>query len=195
MPSSKPTLKPTVTSSLPTPTTVRITQQPTEAESEESVARPKKRLRAQKEEDPSKNLPAPQYLKHVRNVFEDLVALDSASFKEYIKSVRSTRPLSSEENTLVKKINRRINNRESARRSRKEKREITDALESQIQTLNDDLDELRMANATQAAQNAQLRDEIQYSYQLINSNPTLARMYNELRSQHESLRSLDGMED
>src|SRR3546814_7510918 len=49
---------------------------------------------------------------------------------------------------LVKKMRRRIHNRESARRSRQDKRDHTDQLEQQIRVLTDQLDEMKIEVAS-----------------------------------------------
>jgi len=135
------------------------------------------------------DVPDPSTVKNVKTIAEQLTALDSDSFDDYIRCIESLRKLTSAEVAEVKKMKRRIANRESARKSRQEKREHTDLLDQQIRQLTDELHATKLEVASLTAQNLSLRSEITFSYHLIAANPVLAQLYADLKVKHEARRA------
>jgi hypothetical protein len=147
--------------------------------------RAKKRPRIDMED----NMPDPSSIKNLKTIAEKLAALDSDSFQEYVDRLESVRKLTSAELNEVKKIRRRIHNRESARKSRQEKREWTDDLDEKIKALTDQLHQTKLEVASLAAENQSLRNEIAFSYHLIANNPVLSQLYADLKRIHEAKRA------
>jgi len=119
----------------------------------------------------------PRLLHSVVHFKESLVTLDSDAFDKYIRRVQQFRSLSPEEREEIKQITRRIKNRESARRSRAEKKDKMSDLEQDVNGLRNQLDALKLEVATLNSENRQLRSELNFTQHLVNSNPTLRQMY------------------
>lgn len=149
------------------------------------------------------SLPLPSELKLIKSYIKDLASLDSRRFGAYIMLVQQSRTLTESEKNDVRKIRRRINNRESARRSRKEKKTQTKALQEQIELLTHQLSETKLVRilarfalfsciltrkecATLAESNRQIRTEITFTYTLIQSNPVLLELFRDVRKRHEA---------
>jgi len=147
--------------------------------------RAKKRPRIDMEDD----MPEPSSVKNLKTITEKLAALDSDAFQEYVDRLESLRKLTSAELNEIKKIRRRIHNRESARKSRQEKREWTDDLDEKIKALTDQLHQTKLEVASLAAENQSLRNEIAFSYHLIANNPVLSQLYADLKRIHEAKRA------
>jgi len=133
-------------------------------------------------------IPDPAHIHNVKHHVEELTALDSEQFDEFVARLSAHRKISAAEQAELKKMKRRIHNRESARRSRQDKRDHTDHLEEQIRHLNRQLAEMRLEVATLQASNSQLKNEIEFSSQLIRSSPVLSQLFAELREKHEAAR-------
>jgi hypothetical protein len=119
---------------------------------------------------------------------DQLVNLDSDQFHEYVSEVERGRPLSRAEQQLSRTLKRRILNRESARRSRQERKDQVGIMEERIDALARELQETKLEAAQLTATNAAMRDEIAFSRRLIRSNPVLAQLYDEVRARHEAIR-------
>jgi len=133
--------------------------------------------------------PDPATVKNIKTIADKLTALDSETFQEYISRLESLRKLTSAEQNEIKKMKRRINNRESARKSRQEKRDFTDHLDEKIRLLTDQLHQTKLEMASLAAENMSLKNEIAFSYNLIAANPVLRQLYADLKEKHEAKRS------
>lgn len=72
------------------------------------------------------------------------MSLDSNTFTAFVEALEATRKLSQSEQAEIRKMKRRINNRESARRSRQEKRDLAVGLESKFADLVETLSKLQM---------------------------------------------------
>jgi len=132
--------------------------------------------------------PNPATIKSVKSVADQLSNLDSETFEDYCARLSAVRKLSSADLNEIKKIKRRIHNRESARKSRAEKRDHTDVLDQQVKALTDQLHATKLEMASLQAQNASLRNEIAFSYRLISESPVLSSLYAELKAKHEARR-------
>jgi len=168
----------------PLPSSVLIKMETEEDDSSDSSA-----SRARKRPRIEMDVPEPASVKNIKTISERLTALDSDTFDDFIARIEAVRKLSSAEVMEVKKMKRRIANRESARKSRQEKREHTDLLDQQIRQLTDELHATKLEVASLAAQNVSLRSEIAFSYHLIAANPVLAQLYADLKHKHEQRRS------
>jgi len=133
-------------------------------------------------------LPDPRLIKNVKQHVDEITALDSEHFDEFVRRLEQTRKLPASELNELKKMKRRIHNRESARRSRQDKRDTSSHLEEQVRNLTAQLNEMRLEVATLQANNSQLQNEIEFSSQLIRSSPVLSKLFAEVREKHEALR-------
>jgi len=134
-------------------------------------------------------MPDPRQVKHVKVHVDELTALDSETFDEFVAALEEYRKLPAGEVAELKKMKRRIHNRESARRSRQDKRDHTGQLADQVQALTDQLNEMRLEVASLEAANRELQSEIAFSSQLIRSSPVLAQLFAEVRAKHSQARS------
>jgi len=125
------------------------------------------------------DLPSPQMMFSVLKFREALGTLDTDSLDEYMSRVNKYRTLSDEEKDELKLIYRRIKNRAAARRSRRDKRDHVADLEKEVKQLKSQVEHMRMELASLRAENTYLKDEIQFSAAIINSNPTLSQLYTE----------------
>jgi len=126
--------------------------------------RPKKRKRKS-----SVDLPSPEKLLNVKLYEDSLLALDSQSFDEYVEGAYLKKKFSEEEKDYFRDIRRRIKNRESARKSRKNKRTKLDTLSSQVQELTDETNNLRLDNNNLRQENFQLKNEVVYLQSVISN--------------------------
>lgn len=149
----------------------------------DSTSRARKRPRIELE------MPDPATVKNVKHHFEELTALDSATFDHFVQRLAAARKITTLEQAELKKMKRRIHNRESARRSRQDKRSHAGALEEQVRALTDQLNEMKLEVATLSAANSQLQNEIEFSTQLIRASPILAQLFADLRAKHELARA------
>jgi len=125
------------------------------------------------------DLPSPNMMYSVIKFKDALVALEIDSFDDYIVRVSKFRALTIEEKDEVKMIARRIKNRESARRSRREKKDHFADLEKEVRQLKSQVEHMRMELASLRSENTYLKNEVQFSSSIISSNPTLAQIYSE----------------
>lgn len=151
-------------------------------ESSSSSGRARKRPRIELE------TPDPRLITNVKHHVDELTALDSEHFDEFVSRLEASRKVSAAEHSELKKMKRRIHNRESARRSRQDKRDHAGHLEEQVRHLADQLAEMRLEVATLQAANSQLKNEIEFSSQLIRSSPVLSQLFADLREKHEAAR-------
>jgi len=149
---------------------------------EDEACEPRSRKRPRIEVD----APEPSSVKNIKSIADKLTALDSDTFEDYVNRLESLRKLSSAEQNEVKKMRRRIHNRESARKSRQDKRDHTDLLDIRIRQLTDQLHETKLEVASLASENQLLRNEIAFSYHLITNNPILSQLYADLKEKHEA---------
>jgi len=134
-------------------------------------------------------MPDPRRVMNVKAHVDELTALDSDTFDQFVAALEQVRKLSSAELSELKKMKRRIHNRESARRSRQDKRDHTGLLEDQVRQLADQLNEMRLEVASLHAANSQLQSEIAFSTQLIRSSPVLSQLFADLRAKHTAARA------
>jgi len=127
--------------------------------------RPKKRKRKS-----TIDLPTPEKLSSNVKMFEDsLLALDSQSFDEYVEGAYLVKKFSEDEKEYFRDIRRRIKNRESARKSRKNKRTKLDTLAYEVQELTDESSNLRQENLNLRQENFQLKNEVVYLQSVISN--------------------------
>jgi len=106
------------------------------------------------------NLPSSEKMSNVKLYEDALLSLDSISFDEYIEKSMISRKFSNQEQEIVKDIKRRIKNRESARKSRKIKRNKLDVLEGKVKDLKEENNNLKMEVSHLRIENNQLRNEV-----------------------------------
>jgi len=111
--------------------------------------------------------------------YEDaLLSLDSMSFEEYIGKVMNHRRFTENDNNLVKDIKRRIRNRESARKSRRNKKTKIEVLQDKVNQLNgenlglkQDVYGLKQDVCNLTQENINLKNEVVYWRELNNNKP------------------------
>lgn len=93
------------------------------------IIRPKKRLRSGEAK-----LPTPEKLanENLDNFKSGLVSLNSLDFESFISKLNKVKIYTSEEKALVKEVRKKIKNRESARKSRINKKNKVEDLEDKI---------------------------------------------------------------
>jgi len=129
---------------------------------------------------PRQNLPQPLVVKEENPVAFDeeyLVSLDSETFQNYVHQLRQRRILTSNEEVIVKRLVKKIKNRESARKSRQAKKEVSQELDEQVQRLIQQTQSLKLEASSLYAINQQIKNEISFSEKLIASNPYLSKLY------------------
>jgi len=116
---------------------------------------------------------------HQKDEFNEeyLVTLDYDSFQDYVLQVRKRRSLTRAEEESVKRLIKKMKNRESARKSRLAKKEISQELDEQVGKLTDQTHSLKLEVAALYATNQQIKNEISFSEKLIASNPFLSNLY------------------
>jgi len=119
---------------------------------------------------------------------DSLVFLDSISFDKFIQKLTKKKNFSSEEKELVKDLRRKIKNRESARKSRMNKKSKVEDLEKKVKKLTDSTYNLREYIAVLKNENSKLKEEIVYLMNLIQKNPIFSNLFNEyiLNPQNEA---------
>jgi len=132
--------------------------------SDDENIRPRKRKRKSKVD-----LPAPNNLKNVKDYEDSLIALDSQTFDEYVEGAYQYRKYSEEEKEYFRDLRRRIKNRESARKSRMNKRTKLDTLSGQVKDLNDHTMLLQQENDSLKRENSQLKNEVIYLKNVIST--------------------------
>jgi len=108
--------------------------------------------------------------------YEDaLMSLDSVSFEEYIGKVMNHKRFTENDNNLVKDIKRRIRNRESARKSRRNKKTKIEVLQDKVSQLNgenlglkQDVYSLKQDVCNLTQENVNLKNEVVYWRELNN---------------------------
>jgi regulator of replication initiation timing len=127
--------------------------------------RPRKRKRTG-----TVQLPSPNELTNAKDYEDALIALDSQSFDEYVEGAYRFKKYTEEEKEFFRDIRRRIKNRESARKSRMNKRTKLDTLSVQVQDLNDQTSILIQENEQLKIENYQLKNEVFYLKNIIHAN-------------------------
>jgi len=145
----------------------------------EEIIRPKKRLRTGEAK-----LPVPE--KIAKGNLEDfkrgLVSLNSIDFEAYMLKLNKIKIYTNEEKEVIKDIRRKIKNRESARKSRLNKKNKVDDLEVKIKKLAQVTFKMKEAVSILKKENNQIKNEINFLVGMINSNPILSKIYQDLLS-------------
>jgi len=124
----------------------------------EELKRPKKRKRKS-----TLSLPQPEKFESDIKFYEDaLISLDSISFDEYMDRISIYRRFNQEEKDKLRDIKKRIKNRESARKSRNNKRNKLETLEYQVKDLTEETVTLREEISYLTQENHQLKSEVVY---------------------------------
>jgi archaellum component FlaC len=119
------------------------------------VRRPRKRQR--KSLVP---LPPPNQILDVINFEDALLELDSYSFEEYIEKASQFRTFTPKEEELVNDMNRKIRNRESARKSRLNKKKTLQSLNAKVDELNEENEHLKKENESLKREVIHLRSQL-----------------------------------
>lgn len=106
-----------------------------------------------------------------------LSSLDSKEFQDYVDQLRQKRRLNEDEEGIIKRVNKKIHNRESARKSRQTKKENCIELDTQILALSQQSQSLKEEANVLYSLNQQIRSEIAFSENLIASNPYFSNLY------------------
>jgi hypothetical protein len=126
------------------------------------VSDPKKRKRTNALPDPTQ----------VRSIFdheEGLSQLSTQDFQEYITMAGVSRRFSTEERQFLDKIAKKIKNRESARRSRANKKTKFQDLEEAIRSRDKEIEILKSENELLKKENGDLRNRVSYFTSLLNN--------------------------
>jgi len=107
---------------------------------------------------------------NIKDYEDSLIALDSQTFDEYVEGAYRFRKYTEEEKEYFRDIRRRIKNRESARKSRMNKRTKLDTLSVQVKDLNDHTSLLIQENEQLKQENFQLKNEVIYLKNIINTH-------------------------
>jgi len=144
-------------------------------ESFEDIERKRPRKRKRKA---AVNLPTAEQLSNIQSYEDGLLSLDSVSFDEYVDRALQFHRFSDDDRNLLRDIRRRIKNRESARKSRKNKRTKMSTLEGQVMELTDETVGLKREIFNLKVENNQLRSEVVYLQNVINSSHASHEMNN-----------------
>jgi len=157
---------------------------------EEKILRPKKRKRngEVKVVDPDE-MEGDSLTKHK----DSLIFMDSISFDKFVQKLSKKKTFTSEEKELVKDLRRKIKNRESARKSRMNKKSKVEDLEIKVKKLHDSTTYLSEYVAVLKNENKQLKEEIVYLMNLIQRNPIFSTLFQEylLNPQNEFFSTLN----
>lgn len=147
--------------------------------------------RKRRKRDSAPNLlPPPSQVSNLVKLEGVVDAVDSNTFESFLAGLRNFRSLSSSEELFVKKVTKKIKNRESARKSRQAKKDHNADLETRVSDLVDLTQELKIVRlvslhlvhpsqqvATLESENRQIRNEISFTENLIISHPLLSKLY------------------
>jgi len=153
-----------------------LTQKPKLPQTYESTLgdkRPKKRKRAQ----PANSLPDPTKVENLKKYEDPLIASDSVTFGEFETKLRSSRKISTTEDKLLKSIRRKINNRESARRSRANAKQKVSTLEQEIEKLKEDTSIMKQRLRQLEGRNAALEGELNHHKSIVRNNPAIHHLF------------------
>eukprot|EP01129_Flabellula_baltica_P002115 TRINITY_DN11966_c0_g1_i1.p1 TRINITY_DN11966_c0_g1~~TRINITY_DN11966_c0_g1_i1.p1 ORF type:complete len:377 (+),score=78.95 TRINITY_DN11966_c0_g1_i1:57-1187(+) len=117
----------------------------------------------------SDSLPDPVHLQSVFDHEEALSLLSSDDLLEYTTIAGVHRPFSEEERDLLAKIAKKIKNRESARRSRANKKNKMKDLEKQLKSRDNEIAALRSENELLKKENSDLRSQVNYFNSMLNN--------------------------
>jgi len=148
-----------------------------------------KRPRKKRKKD-TDSLPSPSDLGNIKDVQEVLVNYDSNLFDDYIAQVTKYRltVLTKEENNVIKDIRRRIKNRESARKCRKNRKNKLETLEDKIKELEEDTHHLEEDISSYKKENQCMTEEVKYLQNIINTNPIFSTIFQEYSNTPEEKR-------
>jgi len=145
-------------------------------EKEEKILRPKKRRR----KGEVKVIKEPDDIEgDLMKNKDSLIFMDSISFDKFIQKLSKKKSFTSEEKELVKDLRRKIKNRESARKSRMNKKSKVEDLEKKVKKLHDSTTYLSEYVAVLKNENKQLKEEIVYLMNLIQKNPIFSKLFQE----------------
>jgi len=134
------------------------------------------RKRRKRDSTPN-SLPPPSQATSLLQLEGVLDPVDSTTFEAFINEIRNFRSLTTAEEALVKKLGKKIKNRESARKSRQAKKDHDAGLESLVLDLEETTQALKIQAATLESENRQIRGEITFTENLISSHPVLSKLY------------------
>eukprot|EP01129_Flabellula_baltica_P003496 TRINITY_DN1324_c0_g1_i1.p1 TRINITY_DN1324_c0_g1~~TRINITY_DN1324_c0_g1_i1.p1 ORF type:complete len:353 (+),score=62.77 TRINITY_DN1324_c0_g1_i1:288-1346(+) len=115
------------------------------------------------------SLPDPIHLKSVFDHEDALSLLSSDELLEYTTIAGVHRSFSDEERDLLAKISKKIKNRESARRSRANKKNKMKDLEKQLKSRDNELAALKSENELLKKENESLRSQVTYFNTMLNN--------------------------
>jgi len=134
------------------------------------IIRPKKRVKTT-----LVKLPNPETIESLKDT---LVSLNSVDFEDFIqKFTENKKRLSKEERDVIKDLRRKVKNRESARKSRINKKNKVDILEKKIEILQENTDNMKEYVSVLKNENNNIKSEISYLYNLIQSNPMMKNLF------------------
>jgi len=111
-------------------------------------------------------------------VLEGVVAsVDSVVFESFVSELKNFRALTGAEEAMIKRVTKKIKNRESARKSRQAKKDHNADLETQVSDLDDQNNELKQTMSALESENRAIRNEITFTENLITQNPLLSKLY------------------
>jgi len=143
---------------------------------EEKILRPKKRRRnGEVKVIEPEDIEGDSLTKHK----DSLIFMDSISFDKFIQKLSKKKNFTSEEKELIKDLRRKIKNRESARKSRMNKKSKVEDLEKKVKKLHDSTTYLSEYVAVLKNENKQLKEEIVYLMNLIQRNPIFSSLFQE----------------
>jgi len=120
-------------------------------------------------------------------VLEGIVdSVDSTAFESFVTELKNFRQLTGAEEAMVKRVTKKIKNRESARKSRQAKKDHNADLESKVNDLSDQNQDLKLQMAALESENRTIRNEITFAETLITQHPFLSKLY------HMALAQRDG---
>jgi len=115
------------------------------------------------------SLPDPMHVKSIFDYEDGLSQLSTNDFQEYITMAGVSRRFTTEERSFLDKIAKKIKNRESARRSRANKKTKFQDLEETIKGRDKEIEILKSENELLKKENGDLRDRLTYVTSLLNN--------------------------
>jgi len=100
-----------------------------------------------------------------------LLTLSTADFDVWFNRLNHLRDLTSEEESTIRLVRRRIRNRESARDSRSNKKNYLQSLQSQVDELKNNNHDLSLQMSSLKSENAALKEEANYLQDMIKTTP------------------------
>lgn len=108
--------------------------------------------RKRRKRDTAPNLlPPPSQVSNLLKLEGVVDTVDSITFESFIAELRNFRSLSSAEELFIKKVTKKIKNRESARKSRQAKKDHNADLETRVNDLVDQTQELKIVCSSNLA--------------------------------------------